>query len=94
MLILTLSPSTLVSAELGDYNPEEHIGNYASEFKIFLKQTLNIEEKMMEIHQTELKGMTLEETEACFLRKACPLDTYGVDPHPVKVLRFYIICSE
>lgn len=66
---------------------EEHIGNYASEFKIFLKQTLNIEERMMEIHQIELKGMSLEETEANFLRKACTLDTYGVDPHPVKVQR-------
>lgn len=78
--------SYTVSAELGDYNPQEHIGNYASEFKVFLKQTLNIEERMMEIHQTELKGMTLEETEASFLRKACVLETYGVDPHPVKVI--------
>ncbi|XP_065207440.1 FERM domain-containing protein 5 isoform X2 [Planococcus citri] len=74
----------ILQAELGDYNPDEHIGNYASEFKIFLKQTLNIEERMMEIHQIELKGVSLEETEANFLRKACTLDTYGVDPHPVK----------
>lgn len=40
---------------------------------------------MMEIHQTELRGQLLEETEANFLRKASMLDTYGVDPHPVKV---------
>lgn len=40
---------------------------------------------MMEIHQTELIGQSLEETEANFLRKASTLDTYGVDPHPVKV---------
>ncbi len=76
----------MVAAELGDYTPEEHIGNYASEFKIFLKQTLNVEENMIELHQTELKGQSLEETEANFLRKACTLDAYGVDPHAVKVI--------
>lgn len=73
-------------AELGDYNPEEHIGNYASECKIFLKQTLNIEESIIEIHQTLLKGQLLEEIEAKFLRKCCSFDSYGVDPHPVKVI--------
>lgn len=44
-----------------------------------------MEEEMLEIHQTVLKGQTLEETEANFLRKACALESYGVDPHPVKV---------
>ncbi|XKL64801.1 hypothetical protein PGB90_004887 [Kerria lacca] len=74
----------IIQAELGDYNPEEHIGNYASECKIFLKQTLNIEESIIEIHQTLLKGQLLEEIEAKFLRKCCSFDSYGVDPHPVK----------
>ena len=73
------------AAELGDYDPEEHEDNYVSEFKLLLKQTPEIEEKMMEIHQTQLKGQTPAQVENNFLRKACSLDTYGVDPHPVKV---------
>lgn len=73
------------SAELGDYDPEEHVENYVSEMKILLKQTQMLEEKMMELHQTQLKGQSPATTENNFLRKACSLDTYGVDPHPVKV---------
>lgn len=59
--------------------------NYVSEMKILLKQTQMLEEKMMELHQTQLKGQSPATTENNFLRKACSLDTYGVDPHPVKV---------
>nr|CAD7569310.1 unnamed protein product [Timema californicum] len=72
------------AAELGDYDPEEHEENYVSDFKLLLKQTQEIEEKIMEIHRTHLKGQTPAQTENNFLKKACQLDTYGVDPHPVK----------
>jgi hypothetical protein len=72
-------------AELGDFNPEEHIDNYVNELKILLKQTLQLEEKIMEIHKNDLKGKTAAEVETLFLKKACVLDTYGVDPHAVKV---------
>lgn len=33
-----------------------------------------------------VKGMSTQEAERTFLKIACQLDTYGVDPHPVKVL--------
>lgn len=74
----------IIQSELGDYDPEEHEDGYVSEFKLLLKQTPEIEEKIMELHQTQLKGQTPAQTENNFLRKACQLDTYGVDPHPVK----------
>ncbi|XP_027851154.2 FERM domain-containing protein 5 isoform X3 [Aphis gossypii] len=74
----------ILQAELGDFNPEEHIDNYVNELKILLKQTLQLEEKMMDIHKNELKGKTAAEMETIFLKKACVLDTYGVDPHAVK----------
>ncbi|XP_050719675.1 FERM domain-containing protein 5-like isoform X6 [Eriocheir sinensis] len=73
----------IVQAEIGDYDPTKHYGNYISDFKILLKQTPKIEEKIMEHHPT-LKNHTPLMAETAFLKKAAVLDTYGVDPHPVK----------
>uniref|UniRef100_A0A8D8USL1 Moesin/ezrin/radixin homolog 1 n=3 Tax=Cacopsylla melanoneura TaxID=428564 RepID=A0A8D8USL1_9HEMI len=73
----------ILQEELGDFNPEEHVGNYVSELKILLKQTTYIEEKMIEFH-SKLVEQTPEQVETAFLRKAACLDTYGVDPQPVK----------
>ncbi|XP_022235237.1 FERM domain-containing protein 3-like, partial [Limulus polyphemus] len=74
----------LLLAELGDYDPDEHTGNYVADFKLLLKQTPRLEEKIAEIHQTHLSGQVPAVAEVNFLHKACLLDTYGVDPHPVK----------
>lgn len=74
------------SGELGDYDPEIHEGNYISEHKLLKTQTSTIEEKAMELHKTQLKGFTPEQAENYFLRIASQLDTYAVDPHPVKVI--------
>ncbi|XP_029042439.1 FERM domain-containing protein 5 isoform X5 [Osmia bicornis bicornis] len=79
-----LLAACIVQSELGDYDPEIHEGNYISEHKLLLKQTEAIEEKAMELHQTQLKGFTSEQAETHFLRLASQLDTYAVDPHPVK----------
>jgi FERM domain-containing protein 3/5 len=78
------------SGDLGDYDPEEHEGNYVTEHKMLLKQTLKIEEDIMELHQTQMRGQSPESTETNFLRKAYQLDTYGIDPHPVKVISLTI----
>ena len=75
----------MILGEIGDYDPKLHEGNYISEHKLLLKQTEAIEEKAMKLHQTELKGFTPEQAETHFLRLASQLDTYAVDPHPVKV---------
>ncbi|KAB0801133.1 hypothetical protein PPYR_05487 [Photinus pyralis] len=74
----------IIQGEIGDYIPEMHTGHYVSCYKILLKQTEAIEEKIMEIHQRTLKGQTPSQVENGFLKLACQLDTYGVDPHPVK----------
>ncbi|XP_034936692.1 FERM domain-containing protein 5 isoform X5 [Chelonus insularis] len=79
-----LLAACILHNELGEYDPDIHVGNYMSEHKILLKQTEAIEEKAMEIHQTQLKGFTAEQAETHFLRLASQLDTYAVDPHPVK----------
>ncbi|CAL4068382.1 unnamed protein product [Meganyctiphanes norvegica] len=76
--------AAIVQAEIGDYDHKKHCSNnYISDFKILLKQTNKIEEKIMEIHET-FKGHTQLSAETFFLKKASLLDTYGVDPHPVK----------
>ncbi|KAK3925349.1 FERM domain-containing protein 5 [Frankliniella fusca] len=74
----------VVQADLGDFNPGEHEGNYVQDLRLLLKQTPQIEEKIIELHQTHLHGQSPQEVETNFLRRACVLDTYGVDPHPVK----------
>ncbi|XP_050497417.1 FERM domain-containing protein 5 isoform X1 [Diabrotica virgifera virgifera] len=76
----------ILQGEFGDYDPEIHLANYVSDLKILLKQTEAIEEKAMEIHQKQLKGQSQSQVETAFLKLACQLDTYGVDPHPVKGL--------
>lgn len=45
----------LVTAELGDYDPDEHPENYISEFEIFPKQSQKLERKIVEIHKNELR---------------------------------------
>ncbi|KAK0169162.1 hypothetical protein PV327_002906 [Microctonus hyperodae] len=79
-----LLAACILHNELGEYDPEIHVGNYISEHKLLLKQTETIEEKAIELHQTQLKGFTAEQAETHFLRLASQLDTYAVDPHPVK----------
>lgn len=74
----------IVQAELGDHDPEIHAGNYVSDLRLLLKQTDIIEDKAMDIHQRQLKGQSQSQVENTFLRLASQLDTYGVDPHPVK----------
>lgn len=67
------------------------MGNYVFEYKLLLKQSDVLEEKIIEIHKRKLKGHSASQAENNFLRLACQLDTYGIDPHPVKVyiLIFY-----
>uniref|UniRef100_A0A673C3H7 FERM domain containing 3 n=1 Tax=Sphaeramia orbicularis TaxID=375764 RepID=A0A673C3H7_9TELE len=45
----------IVQAELGDYDPEEHPSDYIRDFKLFPKQSLKLERKIMEIHKNELR---------------------------------------
>uniref|UniRef100_A0A672Q1F4 FERM domain containing 3 n=1 Tax=Sinocyclocheilus grahami TaxID=75366 RepID=A0A672Q1F4_SINGR len=45
----------IVQAELGDYDSEEHPADYISDFKLFPKQSLKLERKIVEIHQNELR---------------------------------------
>uniref|UniRef100_A0AAX7T2Y4 FERM domain-containing protein 3 n=1 Tax=Astatotilapia calliptera TaxID=8154 RepID=A0AAX7T2Y4_ASTCA len=74
----------IIQAELGDYDPEEHPSDYIRDFKLFPKQSLKLERKIMEIHKNELRGQCAELAELNMLQRAHSLETYGVDPHPCK----------
>ncbi|XP_061385488.1 FERM domain-containing protein 5 [Danaus plexippus] len=88
----------IIQIELGDYDPNIHVGNYVTEMKILLRQTDAIEARIQELHRESIEGATgggactdggvrglsTQEAEQTFLRLACTFDTYGVDPHPVK----------
>ncbi|XP_053610998.1 FERM domain-containing protein 5 isoform X2 [Plodia interpunctella] len=89
----------IIQIELGDYDPNIHVGNYVSEMRLLLRQTDTIEARIQELHREPVagtpeggggaggggvQGMSTQEAERTFLKIACQLDTYGVDPHPVK----------
>ncbi|XP_070760299.1 FERM domain-containing protein 3 [Enoplosus armatus] len=74
----------IVQAELGDYDPEEHPSDYIRDFKLFPKQSLKLERKIIEIHKNELRGQCAALAELSMLQRAHSLETYGVDPHPCK----------
>ncbi|KAM7017723.1 FERM domain-containing protein 3 isoform 1-T1 [Tautogolabrus adspersus] len=74
----------IIQAELGDYDPEEHPSDYIRDFKLFPKQSLKLERKIIEIHKNELRGQCASFAELNMLQRAHSLETYGVDPHPCK----------
>lgn len=69
---------------MGDYDEETHIGDYVSSLKLALRQTDQLERKVMELHQKRKPGQELQIAIDEFLAIARGLETYGVDPHPVK----------
>lgn len=70
--------------EMGDYNPEIHVGNYVSDLKLALRQTDILERKVMELHRKREPNQDVQITVDEFLAIARNLETYGIDPHPVK----------
>lgn len=67
----------------GDYNPEFHVGNYIKD-KLILNQNFMMETKAAEIHRNHLSGLNRAHVEDLFLRMACQLEAYGIDPYLVE----------
>jgi len=75
----------VVQSELGDFDPVDHKGRYVYDMKILPPNKESVfEERVTQLHQTDMKGQTPAEAELAFLKKACSLDTYGIDPFFVK----------
>ena len=41
-----------VTAEVGDYDPQDHLPGYVSEFKMLPKQNIKMEEQIQDTHKT------------------------------------------
>ncbi|CAL8250316.1 unnamed protein product [Boreogadus saida] len=48
----------IIQGELGDYDPDEHPSDYIRDFKLFPKQSLKLERKIIEIHKNELRAQS------------------------------------
>ncbi|CAI5439185.1 unnamed protein product [Caenorhabditis angaria] len=73
----------ILQAQLGDFNESEHVGNYVSGYKLLLRQTPKLEERIAILHKS-YAGKTTEDAELEFLEKASQLDTYAFDPYTIK----------
>lgn len=73
--------------ELGDYEREIHSENYVSSLKLALRQNSELEKKVMELHRKREPNQDLITVYDEFLAIARGLETYGIDPHPVKDYR-------
>nr|CAI5847121.1 unnamed protein product [Callosobruchus analis] len=72
----------ILQSELGDYDPRRHSPGYVSEFRILPEQSVELEMRMEELHQT-LIGLHPSQAEMKYLDKVKWLENYGIDLHPV-----------
>lgn len=76
-----------LSDELGDYEREMHMENYVSTLKFALRQSLELEKKVIELHRKREPNLDTITIYDEFIIIARGLETYGIDPHPVKDFR-------
>ncbi|KAI1718035.1 FERM central domain-containing protein [Ditylenchus destructor] len=78
----------ILQSVLGDYDAQEMgMGSdYVSEYRLLLKQTEKMEEKIAAAHKT-MTEMSPADAELEFLKRAYKIETYGFDPYIVKDIK-------
>ncbi|XP_037960222.1 FERM domain-containing protein 5 [Teleopsis dalmanni] len=76
--------SLIVQEELGDYNEDFNIGDYVSSMHLALRQTEALEKKIIELHKKREPNQRPTVAMDEFISIARGLETYGIDPYPVK----------
>ena len=66
------------TAELRDYDPEEHTQGYVSQIRMFPNQTKDLEARIATLHMG-LQSRPAPEMDVLFLSHARRLDFYGVE---------------
>lgn len=87
LLIYAMFSDTFFADELGDYDREVHTENYVSSLKLALRQSLELEKKVIELHRKREPGQDIITVYDEFIIISRGLETYGIDPHPVKDIR-------
>lgn len=72
--------SYTVQAELGDYNPIEHVPGYLSALQLLAEQSEETEKRICELHKLH-RGQLPADAEYNYLEHAKRLDMYGIDLH-------------
>lgn len=61
-----------------------HQGDYVAALKLALRQTTELEKRVIDLHKKREPGLDVVTVFDEFIHIARSLETYGVDPHPVK----------
>lgn len=75
---------TIFLEELGDYDEDVHLGDYVSAINLALRQTDTLQKKIIDLHKKRKPYQDASVAMDEFMGIARGLETYGIDPHPVK----------
>ncbi|KAF0309527.1 FERM domain-containing protein 5 [Amphibalanus amphitrite] len=79
-----LLAALVLQVETGDHDPEEQRGRYASDYSLVWRASSRLEERTMELHSRQTRGLDPGQAEMTLLKRAAQLDTYGLRPQAFK----------
>jgi hypothetical protein len=96
-ILFVKTNNLLYLAEQGDFDEEKNPPGYVSQFKLLLRQSERVEEKIAEAHKEmwlvlyeeiisdKFRGMSREVAIEEFLNESFQLQTFGINPYTVSI---------